>query len=111
MLRGGALARAGDVNANDAQGPVARLIVPANRASARGCAAARVEAVGVGVGGFKVPLAQDYDSADLARELALPVILVVRLGLGCINHALPSVEAIERRARACSAGQHLEQAR
>ena len=35
---------------------------------------------------------------DRLRELALPVILVVRLGLGCINHALPSVEAIERLA-------------
>lgn len=50
-----------------------------------------------GVGGFRVPLAEDYDSADLAAELALPVILVVGLRLGCINHALLSVEAIERR--------------
>lgn len=50
-----------------------------------------------GVGGFRVPLADDYDSADLARELALPVILVVGLRLGCINHTLLTVEAIERR--------------
>ena len=50
-----------------------------------------------GVGGFRVPLADDYDSADLATELALPVILVVGLRLGCINHALLTVEAIERR--------------
>ena len=50
-----------------------------------------------GVGGFRVPLADDYDSADLATELALPVVLVVGLRLGCINHALLTVEAIERR--------------
>ena len=50
-----------------------------------------------GVGGFRVPLADDYDSADLAAELALPVILVVGLRLGCINHALLTVEAIDRR--------------
>lgn len=50
-----------------------------------------------GVGGFRVPLAEDYDSADLAVELDLPVILVVGLRLGCINHALLSAEAIERR--------------
>lgn len=50
-----------------------------------------------GVGGFRVPLAEDYDSADLAVDLGLPVILVVGLRLGCINHALLSVEAIERR--------------
>jgi dethiobiotin synthetase len=50
-----------------------------------------------GVGGFRVPLAGDYDTADLATELALPVILVVGLRLGCINHALLTVEAIEHR--------------
>lgn len=50
-----------------------------------------------GVGGFRVPLADDYDTADLAVDLALPVVLVVGLRLGCINHALLTVEAIERR--------------
>lgn len=50
-----------------------------------------------GVGGFRVPLGDDYDSADLARDLGLPVILVVGLRLGCINHALLSVEAIAAR--------------
>ena len=50
-----------------------------------------------GVGGFRVPLADAYDSADLARDLGLPVVLVVGLRLGCINHALLSCEAIERR--------------
>lgn len=50
-----------------------------------------------GVGGFRVPLGADYDSADLATDFGLPVILVVGLRLGCINHALLSAEAIERR--------------
>ena len=50
-----------------------------------------------GVGGFRVPLGATIDSADLAQKLALPVILVVGMRLGCINHALLSVEAIAAR--------------
>lgn len=50
-----------------------------------------------GVGGFRVPLGPDGDSADLALALGLPIILVVGLRLGCINHALLSVEAIRAR--------------
>ena len=50
-----------------------------------------------GVGGFQVPLDERYDTADLARMLALPVILVVGMRLGCLNHALLSAEAITRR--------------
>lgn len=50
-----------------------------------------------GVGGFRVPLGDDYDTADLARDLDLPVILVVGLRLGCINHALLTAEAISAR--------------
>ena len=50
-----------------------------------------------GVGGFRVPLGVDRDSADLAVVLGLPVILVVGLRLGCINHALLTAEAIAAR--------------
>jgi dethiobiotin synthetase len=50
-----------------------------------------------GVGGFHVPLADDFDTADLAAQLNLPVILVVGLRLGCISHALLTVEAVVRR--------------
>ncbi len=50
-----------------------------------------------GVGGFRVPLGVDRDSADLAVALSLPVILVVGLRLGCINHALLTAEAIAAR--------------
>lgn len=52
-----------------------------------------------GVGGWRVPLdeAAGWDSADFARELGAPVLLVVGLRLGCINHALLSAEAIASR--------------
>jgi dethiobiotin synthetase len=50
-----------------------------------------------GVGGFCVPFSDDFDSADLAVQLGLPVILVVGLRLGCINHALLTAEAIVAR--------------
>ena len=50
-----------------------------------------------GVGGFRVPLGPEGDSADLAQTLGLPVIMVVGLRLGCINHALLTVEAIQSR--------------
>jgi len=50
-----------------------------------------------GVGGFRVPLNDDFDTADLAEQLDLPVVLVVGLRLGCISHALLTVEAIEAR--------------
>ncbi len=48
-----------------------------------------------GVGGFRVPLDERYDTADLAQALALPVILVVGMRLGCLNHALLTAEAID----------------
>jgi dethiobiotin synthetase len=50
-----------------------------------------------GVGGFRVPLTPEWDTADLAVDLGLPVILVVGLRLGCINHALLTAEAIRAR--------------
>ncbi len=50
-----------------------------------------------GAGGFCVPLTATEDMADLARALDLPVILVVGMRLGCLNHALLTVEAIRAR--------------
>lgn len=50
-----------------------------------------------GAGGWLVPLNKQQTMADLAVELNLPVVLVVAIKLGCINHALLSVEAIEQR--------------
>ena len=48
-----------------------------------------------GIGGFKVPLNERQDSSDLAQQLGLPVILVVGIRLGCLNHALLTASAIE----------------
>lgn len=50
-----------------------------------------------GAGGFYSPLTQDGLNADLAQQLALPVLLVVANRLGCINHALLSAQAIDSR--------------
>jgi dethiobiotin synthetase len=50
-----------------------------------------------GVGGFCVPFSDDFDSAGLAVQLGLPVIMVVGLRLGCISHALLTAEAIVSR--------------
>ena len=50
-----------------------------------------------GAGGFYVPLDEQHDMADLAVKLGLPVILVVGMRLGCINHALLTAEAIRQR--------------
>ncbi|MBI3903731.1 MAG: dethiobiotin synthase [Nitrosomonadales bacterium] len=47
-----------------------------------------------GIGGFKVPLNEKQDSAELAQQLELPVILVVGMRLGCLNHALLTADAI-----------------
>ncbi len=49
-----------------------------------------------GVGGWLVPLNSQQTVADLARQLDLPVLLVVGMRLGCINHALLSVKAIQQ---------------
>jgi len=49
-----------------------------------------------GAGGFRVPLNNNQDIADLALQLGLPIILVVGMRLGCLNHrAADSTSAIE----------------
>lgn len=50
-----------------------------------------------GAGGFLVPLNHRQSMADLAAALDIPVILVVGMKLGCINHALLTMEAIKAR--------------
>ena len=50
-----------------------------------------------GAGGFCVPFGIDRNGADLAARLQLPVILVVGMRLGCLNHALLTAEAIAAR--------------
>jgi dethiobiotin synthetase len=50
-----------------------------------------------GVGGWQVPLNDQQSVSDLARMLNFPIILVVNLRLGCINHALLTVQSIEQQ--------------
>jgi dethiobiotin synthetase len=57
-------------------------------------AAASDASVVEGVGGFRVPLTDTYDTADLAQQLGLPVVLVVGVRLGCLNHARLTERAI-----------------
>ena len=47
-----------------------------------------------GVGGFLVPLGPSLDTRDLACALGLPVVLVVGLRLGCLNHALLTADSV-----------------
>lgn len=48
-----------------------------------------------GAGGFLVPINARETLADVATQLNLPIILVVGMRLGCINHALLTVEAMQ----------------
>ena len=59
---------------------------------------ARTDALVVeGAGGFLVPLSETRTGADLAVALNLPLVLVVGMRLGCLNHALLTAEAIRAR--------------
>ncbi len=49
-----------------------------------------------GAGGWRVPIGDDMTLADLAVMLNLPVILVVGMKLGCINHAILTAESIRQ---------------
>jgi dethiobiotin synthetase len=55
-----------------------------------------------GVGGWRVPISAEWSVADLAVQLALPVVVVVRNRLGAINHTLLTVESIEARGLTCA---------
>jgi dethiobiotin synthetase len=60
----------------------------------RACVDATDFVVVEGVGGWLVPINETQTVADLAAKLGLPVLLVVGVRLGCINHALLSAHAI-----------------
>ena len=55
-----------------------------------------------GVGGWRVPIARDYFVSDLARDFALPVVVVVSNRLGAINHTLLTVESIRAAGLECA---------
>jgi dethiobiotin synthetase len=71
---------------------VARLLPAVQQVLAHGADFTLVE----GAGGWRVPLAGRENLSDLVVALDLPVILVVGVRLGCINHAVLSMQAIER---------------
>ncbi|SEQ14893.1 dethiobiotin synthetase [Azotobacter beijerinckii] len=71
---------------------VAALLAPVRKVLARGADFTLVE----GAGGWRVPLAGRESLSDLAVALGLPVILVVGVRLGCINHAVLTAEVIAR---------------
>ncbi len=66
-------------------------------AEAHAIARRQADIVVEGVGGFRVPLDDRHDTADLAVALGVPVVLVVGMRLGCISHAMLTVEAIAAR--------------
>lgn len=79
-----------------ATGPI--LTTPLNRAYAE--LAARYDVVVIeGAGGWQVPLSDELTMAGWVAQQNWPVILVVGMRLGCINHALLSAESILRRTR------------
>lgn len=54
-----------------------------------------------GVGGWLVPLSATYSAADLAKEMNLPVLLVVRNKLGALNHSMLTLESIKTHGLVC----------
>ena len=55
-----------------------------------------------GAGGWYAPLNDSEDISDLAKSLALPVIIVVAIRLGCINHAKLTWQAIQHSGIPCA---------
>lgn len=54
-----------------------------------------------GAGGWYAPLNESKTIADLAKKLNVPIILVISIKLGCINHSLLTVEAIKNAGLNC----------
>ncbi len=71
---------------------VNELAAHCRRVLQTGCDFAVVE----GAGGWLVPLDESRTLADLCMALGLPVVLVVGMKLGCLNHALLTAQAIGR---------------
>ncbi|MDX8385102.1 MAG: dethiobiotin synthase [Gallionella sp.] len=60
------------------------------------------EVIVEGAGGFIVPLNDTQTSADLAKELGLPVIVIVGMRLGCLNHGQLTVRALDDYGLKCA---------
>ncbi|MDD5058421.1 MAG: dethiobiotin synthase [Sideroxydans sp.] len=79
-----------------------RIALPRILTAYQALAAKSDEVVVEGVGGFCVPLNEAQDSADLAQQFKLPVILVVGMRLGCLNHALLTLRVIAEYQLECA---------
>jgi dethiobiotin synthetase len=55
-----------------------------------------------GVGGWRVPLAPQYDVSEWARDLGFPVVVVARGTLGTLNHTRLTVESIHAAGLTCA---------
>lgn len=55
-----------------------------------------------GAGGWEVPLTNTTSMADLAADLAIPIIVVVNNKLGCLNHTILTVRNIQARGLTCA---------
>ena len=55
-----------------------------------------------GIGGWRVPLAPDYEVRDWARDLGFPVVVVARGTLGTLNHTLLTVDSVRAARLACA---------
>jgi dethiobiotin synthetase len=71
-----------------------RIEIPVIRAAFEQLSGIADRVVVEGIGGFLVPINQAEDMGDVARALGLPVILVVGMRLGCLNHALLTARSV-----------------
>jgi dethiobiotin synthetase len=102
----------GDVNPYRFEPPIAPHIAAAGagvaisleriHASYRSLLGAADAVVVEGAGGLRVPLSESADFASLARLLELPVLMVVGMRLGCLNHALLTAESLRTHGLALS---------
>jgi dethiobiotin synthetase len=71
-----------------------RIEIPVIRAAFDRLGGIAERVVVEGIGGFRVPINEAEDMGDVARALGLPVILVVGMRLGCLNHALLTARSV-----------------
>ena len=55
-----------------------------------------------GVGGWVVPITTDYFTSDFAAQLRLPVVIIARNRLGCLNHVFLTIRSVEAAALKCA---------
>ena len=79
-----------------------RIELPRIIAAYRELAAQADVVIVEGAGGFLVPLNDAQNTADLAKELGIPIILVVGMRLGCLNHALLTMKAVDEYGVQCA---------